>query len=220
MKFIPLSEPLYEYIVAHGHNADPLLAELEAETAKLGTISMMQISPEQGTFMSILARATNAKSAIEIGTFTGYSALCIARGLGHDGHLLCCDINSEWTAIARRYWERAGVADRIELRLAPAIETLQALPADRRFDLAFLDADKLSYRAYYETLLPHIRPNGVLIIDNVLWGGAVLDAQPAAQETRALQELNDFIAGDVRVEAVMLPVADGLTIVRKRAPEQ
>jgi len=216
MKFIPMSEPLYDYLVAHGHNGDPILAELAQETAGLGPIAMMQIAPEQGTLMSILVAAIGATSAIEIGTFTGYSALCVARALGPKGRLLCCDVSEEWTAIARRYWAKAGVADRIELRIAPALETLQALPPAHTFDFAFVDADKVSYRAYYEALLPRLRTNGLIVFDNVLWMGQVLDTQTPSDDTRALQQLNDHIAGDRRVEAVMISVSDGLTIVRKR----
>ena len=139
-----------------------------------------------------------------------------ARALGPKGRLLCCDVSEEWTAIARRYWAKAGVADRIELRLAPALETLRALPPDHTFDFAFVDADKVSYRAYYEALLPRLRTNGLIVFDNVLWMGQVLDTQTQSDDTRALQQLNDLIAGDRRVEAVMISVSDGLTIVRKR----
>jgi caffeoyl-CoA O-methyltransferase len=217
MKFIPMTEPLYDYLVAHGHNGDPLLAELARETEALGPIAMMQIAPEQGTLMAILVRAIGAAAAIEIGTFTGYSSLCVARALGPDGRLLCCDVSDEWTSVARRYWERAGVAERIELRLAPALETLAGLPAERTFDFAFIDADKVSYRSYYEALLPRIRANGLIVFDNVLWMGQVLDQRAPSDDTRALQELNDHIATDARVQAVMISVSDGLTIVRKRA---
>jgi predicted O-methyltransferase YrrM len=216
MKFIPLNEALYDYVVKHGHNGDPVLAELAAETEKLGPISMMQIAPEQGTLMSLLVRAIGARSAIEIGTFTGYSAVAIARGLPSDGCLLCCDVSEEWTAIAKTFWARAGVADRIELRIAPAIDTLRALPPERGFDFAFVDADKVSYRDYYEALLPRLRPNGLIVFDNVLWMGQVLDAASSDDSTRAIRELNDFLATDSRVETVMLPISDGLTIVRKR----
>ena len=218
MKYIPLTEPLYDYIVQHGHNGDPVLAELARETAALGPIAMMQIAPEQGTLMSILVRSIGARSAVEIGTFTGYSALCIARALPADGKLLCCDISEEWPKIARKYWAKAGLADRIDLRIAPAIETLRRLPNDHEIDFAFIDADKVSYRDYYETLLPRLRPNGLIVFDNVLWMGQVLDSQSTSDDTRALQALNDFIARDDRVEAVMISVSDGLTIVRKRAP--
>ena len=216
MKFIPMTEPLYDYLVSHGHNGDPLLAELARETEALGPIAMMQIAPEQGTLMSILVRAIGATSAIEVGTFTGYSALCVARALGPDGRLLCCDVSEEWTAIARRFWAKAGVADRIDLRIAPAMETLRALPADQTFDFAFVDADKGSYHDYYEALLPHLRTNGLLVFDNVLWMGQVLDSQTSSKETKALQELNDHVAADARVEAVMISVSDGLTIIRKK----
>ena len=217
MKFIPMTDPLYDYLVAHGHNADPILAELATETATLGPIAMMQIAPEQGTLMSVLVRAIGATSAIEIGTFTGYSALSVARALGPKGRLLCCDISDEWTAIARKYWQKAGVADRIELKLAPALDTLAALPADHTFDFAFIDADKVSYRSYYEALLPRMRANGLIVFDNVLWMGQVLDRAAPSDDTKALQALNDFIASDTRVQAVMISVSDGLTIVRKKA---
>ena len=217
MKFIPMTDPLYDYLVAHGHNADPILAELAKETATLGPIAMMQIAPEQGTLMSVLVRAIGATSAIEIGTFTGYSALSVARALGPKGKLLCCDISDEWTAIARKYWQKAGVADRIELKLAPALDTLAALPADHTFDFAFIDADKVSYRSYYEALLPRMRANGLIVFDNVLWMGQVLDRAAPSDDTKALQALNDFIATDTRVQAVMISVSDGLTIVRKKA---
>jgi len=220
MKFIPMTDPLYDYLVAHGHNADPILAELAKETAALGPISMMQIAPEQGTLMSVLVRAIGATSAIEIGTFTGYSALSVARALGPKGKLLCCDISDEWTAIARKYWQKAGVADRIELKLAPALDTLAALPADHTFDFAFIDADKVSYRGYYEALLPRMRANGLIVFDNVLWMGQVLDRAAPSDDTKALQALNDFIATDTRVQAVMISVSDGLTIARKRAANE
>jgi caffeoyl-CoA O-methyltransferase len=215
-KFIQLDGQLYDYLVAHGHNTDPLLRELADETrAKLGRVSGMQIAPEQGTFMTILARAIGVRSAIEIGTFTGYSSICIARALPAGGRLLCCDVSEEWTAIARRYWERAGVADRITLRIGPALETLKALPAGDPLDLAFIDADKSNYRNYYEAVLARIRTGGLILIDNVLWNGAVIDPAIQNEDTRAIRALNDFIATDQRVDAVMIPIADGLTVCRK-----
>jgi len=220
MKYTPLSPELYEYLVQHGHNADPVLAELAEETAKLGPISMMQIAPEQGTLLRTLVRITNTRSAIEIGTFTGYSAISIARGLPADGRLLCCDINEEWTGIARRYWAKAGVAEKIELRIGPALDTLRALPRDRPLDFAFIDADKTSYQSYYEELLPRLRPNGLILFDNVLWMGQVIDSTNQTDDTKALRALNDFIARDRRVEAVMIAVSDGITIVRKRGPDE
>jgi caffeoyl-CoA O-methyltransferase len=221
MKFTPLNPDLYEYLVTHGHNGDPVLDELAAETSeKLGPISMMQIAPEQGTLMSLLVRATGARSAIEIGTFTGYSAISVARALPPDGRLICCDINEEWTGIARRYFAKAGVADRIDLRLGPAIDTIRSLPATTTFDFAFIDADKVSYRDYYEALLPRMRTNSLILFDNVLWMGHVADASDTSDDTKALRALNDFIAQDRRVQAVMIAVSDGLTIVRKRAPSE
>ncbi len=216
-KFIKLDAKLYDYVVAHGHNGDALLQELAAETArKLGRISMMQIAPEQGTLMNLLARAIGARFAVEVGTFTGYSAICVARALPPGGRLLCCDVSEEWTSIARRYWERAGVADRITLKIAPAIETLQALPMGDPIDFAFIDADKTNYRAYYEEVLKRMRAGGLILIDNVLWSGAVIDPKIQTEDTRAIRALNDFLATDDRVDMVMLPVSDGLTICRKR----
>jgi caffeoyl-CoA O-methyltransferase len=215
-KFITLTPEIYDYLVAHGHNGDPIRAELAAETAKLGRISGMQIAAEQGTLMAILAGAIGARSAVEVGTFTGYSALCVARALPADGRLLCCDVNEEWTSVGRRYWERAGVANKITLKLAPAADTLKALPASPAFDFAFIDADKSSYAIYYEEILKRLRPSGLILIDNVLWSGAVIDETKEEADTVALRNLNDFIAKDTRVEAVMLGIADGLTIVRKK----
>jgi caffeoyl-CoA O-methyltransferase len=215
MKYTPLSPDLYQYLVAHGHNSDAVLAELAEETEKLGPVAVMQIAPEQGTLLSLLAAAIGARSAIEIGTFTGYSAISIARGLPSDGHLLCCDTSEEWTGMARRYFEKAGVADKIELRIQPAIDSLRELPADLRFDFAFIDADKVSYREYYEALLPRVRSNGLIVFDNVLWMGEVINAANTSADTAALRELNDFIAKDKRVQAVMIAVSDGLTIARR-----
>jgi len=215
MKYTPLSPELYQYLIEHGHNSDPVLAELAEETEKLGPISVMQIAPEQGTLLSLLTSAIGARSAIEIGSFTGYSAICIARGLPSDGRLLCCDINDEWASIARRYFDKAGVAKRIELRIRPAVETLAELPAEPRFDFAFVDADKVSYLDYYEALLPRMRANGLIVFDNVLWMGEVINADNKSNDTEALRRLNDFIARDDRVQAVMIAVSDGLTIARK-----
>ncbi len=216
LKFIPLTPKLYEYAVAHGHNGDPVRAELAAETTKLGRVSGMQIAAEQGTLMGILAAAIGARSAVEVGTFTGYSALCVARALPADGKLLCCDVNEEWTSLGRRYWERAGVANKITLKLAPAAETLKALPASHTFDFAFIDADKTNYAIYYEEILKRMRPSGLILLDNVLWSGRIMDESAQDTDTQALRKINDFIAQDSRVEAVMLAVADGLTIVRKK----
>jgi caffeoyl-CoA O-methyltransferase len=215
-KFLQLTQPLYDYVIAHGHNGDPILRDLAEETRKLGRISGMQIAPEQGTLMGLLAHVIGAKAAVEVGVFTGYSSLSVARALPPDGKLLCCDVNEEWTSIARRYWERAGVANKITLKLGPAADTLRALPASHTFDFAFVDADKSNYRIYYEEILKRLRPNGLLLIDNVLWNGQVIDAKDKSEDTEAIRALNDFIPTDTRVEAVMIPVADGITIVRKK----
>jgi len=215
-KFVILDAKLYDYVVAHGHNADPLLAELAEETAsKLGRVAGMQIAPEQGTLMTMLARIVGARRAIEVGTFTGYSSICIARALPADGNLLCCDVNEEWTAIARHYWHEAAVVDRITLKLAPALDTLRGLPLQENFDFAFIDADKANYRNYYEEILRRTRSGGLILIDNVLWSGEVLNPSNRTADTRAIRELNDFLAQDQRVDVVMLAVADGLTICHK-----
>jgi len=215
-KFLRLTPELYNYLVAHSDD-DALLAELADETAsRMGGVAMMQISREQGTFMTILARAIGARHAVELGTFTGYSAICIARALPPDGTLLCCDISAEWTAIAQRYWEKAGLSRKITLKLAPALDTLRALPANEIFDFAFIDADKGHYRSYYDEILKRLRPNGLILIDNVLWSGEVLNQRNQSPDTRAIRALNDFLPSDSRVDVVMLPIADGITICRKK----
>jgi len=211
-----LTPALHDYLVRHGTPPDAVQRELIEETARLGGISLMQIAPEQGAFMELFTRAVRARRAIEVGTFTGYSALCIARGLPADGKLLCCDVSEAWTAVARRAWEKAGVADRIELRIAPAIETLRALPEDASWDLAFIDADKESYPDYYEALLPRLRPGGVILVDNVLWMGRVTDPEADDAHTLAIRAFNERVAGDERVDTVMLPLGDGVTLLRKR----
>jgi predicted O-methyltransferase YrrM len=211
-----LTEPLADYLVAHGTPPDAVQQSLIEETAKLGGIANMQVAPEQGAFLTMLTRLIGARNAVEVGTFTGYSSLCIARGLPADGHLLCCDVSEEWTSIARKYWAEAGVEDRIELRIAPAIETLAALPSGETIDLAFIDADKPNYHNYYEALLPRLRRNGVIGVDNVLWGGEVLKDAADDQNTKAIKAFNDAVVADDRVDTVMLPLADGLTLLRKR----
>jgi|SRR5690242_11175628 predicted O-methyltransferase YrrM len=215
-KFVALDGRLYDYLLAHGHNEDPVLRELIAETQnRLGRRAGMQIAPEQGRLMTLLAQALGARHAVEVGTFTGYSAICIARGLVDGGSLLCCDVSEEWTAIARRHWEKAGVAGRIMLKLAPALDTLRALPLGETFDFAFIDADKTGYRHYYEEILRRTRPGGLILVDNVLWDGAVLDEKDQTDDTRAIRAFNDFAVTDKRVELVMLPISDGLTVARK-----
>ena len=215
IKSLGLGKELHAYLVAHGTPPDPLLAELrEVTKEKVGGMALMQIAPEQGAFMTLLTRLLDARLAVEVGTFTGYSALCIARGLPADGRLVCCDVSEEWTSIGRPYWEKAGVADRIDLRIAPALETLEALPDERSIDFAFIDADKTNYRNYYEALLPRMRAGGVILVDNVLWGGSVVDETRDDEQTLAIRAFNDRIAADDRVEAVMLPISDGLTLIR------
>ncbi|HEX3668358.1 MAG TPA: O-methyltransferase [Acidimicrobiia bacterium] len=211
-----LTKAVHDYLVAHAPPLDDVQRDLIAETEALGGISMMQIAPEQGAFMTLLPRLIGARHAIEVGTFTGYSAISIARGLSDDGTLLCCDVNEEWTAIARKYWERAGVSDKVELRIAPAIETLRSLPAGEQFDLAFIDADKPNYPHYYEEVLARLRPNGVILVDNTLWGGAVADSKATDDNTKAIRAFNDKVAADDRVESTILTVGDGLTLIRKR----
>ena len=215
-KSFVLTPELHDYICAHSHPIDDVQRELIAETAALGEVSRMQIAPEQGVLLTLLARAIGARRCVEVGTFTGYSALCIARALPDDGELVCCDVSEEWTTIARRAWERAGVASRITLRIAPALDTLRTLPPEPHLDLAFVDANKDGYRAYAEELIPRLRVNGLLLFDNVLWSGRVLEPSPDDDNTRHIQSFNDWLATDPRVECVMLPVADGLTVARRR----
>lgn len=215
-KSFSLDGDLHRYLVGHGAPPDEIAADLIAEThAVAGDWAAMQVAPEQGAFMQLLTALLEPRFCIEIGTFTGYSALCVARALPPGAELLCCDVSEEWTAVARGYWERAGVADRIDLRLAPALDTLAALPADRPVDLAFIDADKVSYIRYYEELLPRLSDRGLLIVDNVLWGGRVLDPDADDDSTVAIKAFNDHVAHDPRSEVVMLPVADGLSLIRR-----
>jgi caffeoyl-CoA O-methyltransferase len=210
-----LGADVHEYLVAHGTPPDDVQRSLIERTAALGGISMMQIAPEQGAFMTMLTRLLDVRNAVEVGTFTGYSSICIARGLAPGGRLLCCDVSEEWTSIAREAWAEAGVDDRIELRIAPAIETLRALPAERTIDLAFVDADKPMYGAYVDEILDRMRPGGVLMVDNVLWSGAVVDAAVTDENTVAIRAFNDRLVADDRVDVVMLPLGDGLTLARR-----
>jgi caffeoyl-CoA O-methyltransferase len=214
-KSFQLSAEIHDYLIAHSTPADDIERALIEETAALGDIARMQIAPEQGALLRILTRLLGVTRAVEVGTFTGYSALCIARGLAPQGRLLCCDVSDEWTKIGRRHWEAAGVADRVELRLGPALDTLQSLPREATFDLAFIDADKPNYVAYYEELLPRMRVNGLLIVDNVLWSGSVVDPKANDENVQAIRAFNDHLAHDDRVEKVMLPVSDGITLARK-----
>jgi predicted O-methyltransferase YrrM len=211
-----LTPEIHQYLLAHATPPDETQQWLIAETReKVGAMAMMQIAPEQGAFMTLLTRLIGARRAVEVGTFTGYSALSISYGLGPEGRLLCCDVSEEWTAIAREAWKRAGVADRIELRIAPAIDTLRALPADEPIDLVFIDADKPSYPQYYDELLPRLRPNGLMLVDNTLWSGAVVDQAAQDDNAKAIRAFNDMVAADTRVETTILTLGDGLTLVRK-----
>lgn len=215
---LSLTEPLYEYLLAVSLRESDTMAALRKETNKL-PMAMMQIAPEQGQFMTLLVKLMGAKNAIEVGTFTGYSALVIANGLPDDGKLICCDIDKDWTSIARRYWRKAGVNHKIDLRLAPARDTLQTLiesEQERVFDFAFIDADKENYLHYYEQCLTLIRSGGLIAIDNTLWDGDVVDPGNQESSTVAIRDFNDFIASDSRVEISLLPVADGLTLARKK----
>ena len=217
LKYLPLTDELYDFVRMHRSGAeDQLLADLRRETSTLGDDARMQISEEQGEFMGILIRLVGARRAIEVGTFTGYSALCVARALPEDGKLLCLDVDDDWTAIARRHWGLAGVSERIELRIGPAIETLRKLEPETTFDFAFIDADKTEYDSYYERILPLIRPNGLILFDNMLWGGRVLEGASDHENAKAIRELNAKLATDSRIECVLLPIADGIQFCRKR----
>jgi predicted O-methyltransferase YrrM len=217
-KTIGISEDLHEYVVRVGAREPEVLARLREETAALPS-HRMQIAPEEGALLAMLAELTGARRCLEVGTFTGYSALAVALRLPDDGTMVCCDVSEEWTAIGRRYWAEAGVGDRIDLRIAPATDTLDALLAEGEadsFDFAFVDADKTGYDAYYERLLRLVRPGGVIVFDNVLWDGAVLDEDPQDDDTRAIQALNAKLAADERVSLCLIPVADGVTLARRR----
>ncbi|MER6593799.1 O-methyltransferase [Micromonospora purpureochromogenes] len=212
-KPLPLTPELHAYLVAHGSPPDEIIRDLAEETlAALPDEAMMQVAPEQAAFLTFLTRLLGVRRAVEVGTFTGLSSLAIARGLPEDGRLTCFDISEEYTGIARRYWERADVADRIELRIGPAGETLRELPQERHLDFAFIDADKTGYPVYWDELVPRMRPGAVIAVDNTLRGGRVLAPQNA--DDRAIAAFNDEVLADVRVEAVMLPIADGVTLAR------
>jgi caffeoyl-CoA O-methyltransferase len=216
LKFTPLNRRLFQYVCDTCWGAkDRVLEALRAETATLGEIAFMQIGPDQGAFMTLLVAAIGAREAIEVGTFTGYSAICVARGLPARGRLLCLDSSAEWTAIARKYWARGKVEDKIELRLGPAIETLTALEKGRRFDFAFIDAHKPEYEDYYELVLSRMRPNGLILFDNMLWGGRLGGKKPITHpHGRVIDGLNRKLARDKRVESVLLSIGDGLRICR------
>lgn len=215
LKHTPIDERLGDYIARHHSMAgDPLLAALRTETAQIaGDLARMQVSEEQATLLGILAAAAGALRAVEIGTFTGASSLAVARAIGPEGRLLCCDVSREWTDVARRYWKRAGVADRIELRIGEAIQTLRSLPGDVTFDFAFIDADKTGYDAYYEALLPRMRAGSLILFDNALQHGRV--AGPSDENARAVAALNAKLVADRRIECALIPVSDGIMVCRK-----
>jgi predicted O-methyltransferase YrrM len=216
-KSIGLSNELYAYFETAAFRESAILKELRAETAKLGGIFTMQIGPEQGAFMAMLVKLTGPRRILEIGTFTGYSSLAMA--LAGDASIIAADMSEEWTNVARRYWKRAGVDGRIELRLGPGVETISALLSGGgagSFDMMFIDADKASYDSYYEGGLKLLRQGGLMLIDNVLWDGKVADASVSDPDTAALRALNVKIKADERVDFVMVPICDGLTMARKR----
>jgi len=213
-----IDEVVDGYAAARSTPPDADQLELQRITReKTGSAAGMQIGDDQAVLMEMLVRAMGATRAVEIGTFTGYSALAVARGLGPGGRLLCCDISQEWTSIARAAWQRAGVADRIELRLGPALDTLRALPPGAQFDFAFIDADKPGYPQYYQEVLSRLRPGGLMLLDNTLQDGRVVGDLAGDADVEAIRSVNDTIAADPRVQVVLLPIGDGVTIVQKLA---
>jgi len=213
-----MNDALYEYLLGASLRDLPVLKRLREETAKHPR-ARMQISPEQGQFMQLIARLMGARRCIEVGVFTGYSSLAVALALPADGHILACDVSEEFTAVARRYWKEAGVESKIELRLAPALETLDGrLKAGEAgsYDLAFIDADKSNYSGYYERILKLLRPGGLILVDNVLWSGAVIDKKDKSEDTVAIRAFNAALQRDERIDVSLLPIGDGLTLARKR----
>jgi caffeoyl-CoA O-methyltransferase len=214
-KSIVMNAGLYNYVLAQAEPPNEVQAGLIARTAALGASAEMQIPHEQSVLLTLLARITGARKVVEVGTFTGYSTLALALGMPADGRLTTCDRSEEWTGIARQAWEAAGVADKIELRLGPAAQTLRAMPDTADIDLTFIDADKVGYTEYWELLVPRVRSGGLLLVDNVLYGGEVIHDTPSAN-AEAIDAFNAHVRADTRVESVLLPIADGLTIARKK----
>ncbi len=210
----PIDAELARYIQDHAGGRDEVLRKVEAETAAMGDLAQMQTAPEQAAFLEMLVRLVGAKFAVEVGTFTGYGAIRIARGLADGGSLLCCELDPERAEIARANLDAAGVGDRVEIRVGPAIETLRAMPDEQTIDFAYLDADKTGYPDYYEELVARLSPGGLLAVDNVFLGGEILE--PEREAAIVMAELNDLILEDDRVDSVMLGMADGLTLVRRR----
>ena len=211
-----VSPEIYEYVISHSSPPDAVLDELRAETARrFPDWRHLQIGPEQGTFMTLLSQLIAPRRAVEVGTFTGYSSICLARGLAPGGSLLCCDVNEDWTSLAREYWQKAGVSDMIELRLGPGAGTLRSLPADASLDLAFIDADKTGYATYWDEIVPRTRAGGIILVDNTFLHGRIFDAEPDA-DARAIRDFNEHALADARVELAMLSVGDGLIFARKK----
>lgn len=216
VRALNVTSELQAYVVDHGTwPVDRVLADLRDQTLALGGPAGMQIGPDQGQLLTFLTRLVNARRAVEVGTFTGYSSLCIARALPPDGQLICCDLSREWTDIGRRAWARAGVADRIDLRIGPGLDTLRNLPEEPHLDLVFVDADKVGYVSYWNELVPRVRQGGLLLADNVLWSGRIVDADAEEGDIQALRAFNDLVVGDDRVEATLLPAYDGLLMARR-----
>jgi predicted O-methyltransferase YrrM len=216
-KTLSLSNALYTYLVEHSVREPEILQRLRAETAK-DSMSMMQIGPEQGQFMQLLVRLMGAKNCLEVGVFTGYSSLAVALVLPADGHLIACDVSEKWTAIARKYWMEAGVAAKIDLRIAPALATLDELITSGKagsFDFAFIDADKINYLGYYERALTLVRTGGLIVVDNTLWGGQVIDKKSKSEDTQAIRQFNDRLRSDSRIQLSLLPIGDGVTLAFK-----
>ena len=216
LRTLNVTSELQSYAVEHGsYPVSQVLRDLHDETAALGPVAGMQIGPDQGQLLTFLARLVGARQAVEVGTFTGYSSLCIAQALPEDGKLICCDISDEWTRIGRKAWQRAGLADRIELRLGPGLDTLRDLPKEPHLDFVFIDADKGGYVSYWNELVPRMRPGGLLLADNVLWSGRIVDESSDDGDIQSLRAFNDSVLHDERVEVVMLPAFDGLTLARR-----
>jgi caffeoyl-CoA O-methyltransferase len=215
-KFTALTPELHRYMVEHGSRQDEVLARVERDTEAMGSIAIMQIAPDQGALLTLLTRVLGARLAVEVGTFTGYSAICIGRGLAPGGRLVCCELSEDYARTALDALREARLEDAVEMRVGPALETLRAMPKDQEVDLAFIDADKDAYPQYYEELLARLRPGGLMLLDNVLLGGRVLDPPADDDSARAMARLNDEIAADDRVDCAMVGVADGITLVRKR----
>lgn len=212
-----LTPDLFDYLLAQQPPLDDVRRDLIAETQAMAEHAELQISPDEGAFLTWLTRLSGARRALELGTFTGFSALSIVAGLADGGTLTCCDVSEAWTSIARKYWDRAGVGDRIELRIGPALTTLREMPAEPTYDFAFIDADKPGYPAYWDEVVPRMRTGGVICVDNVLYHGDVIDPERRdTDNTRAVRELNDKIRTDGRVDAIMVTIADGITLARVR----